>query len=432
MIDTQTSPRISWQSRSHELRMARIATALRAPPKEPERLRGSKGFLTWAFVLAQAAAADLFVGGGARATEEDDIAAQTQPQADLNVDQLNSPPRIGAAIEDQFSQDDATSIATPKVHVAPPAAMQVRSVAPTLGNPSHAITNAAGGGGGGGGGGDDDVASSSFSFGYKFVTVDGDALIGPIGGGGLLNGGLGPLEVGVGPITVGLNPVHVDPVAGEFNFGAGVNLGSILGFDVTFGREGLIVSADLDLNQLSIDELVSNVTQIIEAPAIDLSNLTNSDIAGLGAISGLTMAQLTGLQLPGMSTPQHGLIEDVNALSSKDPSVVATLVPGLTHLRTLGETGNAASGETLIFPMQPVNPIASVDQLFAGNQHTDYGMALQGIQSAAVPAGALAGDAAASMLAAGQAVPLDDHHVTAPPTPLPSSLDDLSLRSLSA
>jgi hypothetical protein len=310
-------------------------------PETPPRVR--RNFLTWAFFLAQASAAELLVTGGAKAQDDE-----------LSENSIKPPDASSGALADEAAQR-SIDVAEAQL-VAPPSSGIVGSqITPHLDTSAatHLLPLAAAGG-----------------HTTPIGAVGGAASAGStarVGSGGSIENSLPTLlpEIGSGEQAAAID-VHV-------------GLSPLLGFDLQIGTGGLISGVGLDLGNLLVGPL-ETVTGLVDTLVTDLvsdlGNLLNDDLLGLGDVleSGpLNLSELTGLTLnDGIAGLLGG--SEAGSDAGSGGATPAPLISLSTGDGELSAPGLLSAG-MINFPA--VSAQIQIDELFAGGQHTDYNIALR-------------------------------------------------------
>lgn len=381
------------------------------PADEPHIRRN---FLTWAFFLAQASAAELLLTGGAKA-QAGELSENPLTRSDP---QLNGLPND--AMQRKVDVAEAPVIAsTSNSNITPNVAPTTETADLTHSLPLSGIAGDAPPAG----------AAAGDSAGASAV---GSASPSPIGSGGSTNNSLPELlpDIGGTGLTPTPPPITVD-----------IGLTPLPGFDVTIDIGGLInANIGLDLNglldplQALLDPLqdvtnllvspLQDVTGLVGSLTDDLGHLLNGDGLGLGGLlQSSQLSALTGLTLTdGIAGLLDGDGASAGALADLDDAhqPVVALVTSVTDAATqtlLGGGGviNILGGLT--------GAAAQSDDLYAHGRYTDYNVALRD------NANSHRGDATADIAAVSDTPTPADHQ---PPTDpaiadLPS-LDDLFTR----
>jgi hypothetical protein len=301
--------------------------------EQPPRVR--RNFLTWAFFLAQASAAELLLTGGVKAQDDE-----------LSENPINSPEASAAPLPDDALQRtiDVAQAQT----VAPPSSSIVGSqITPHLDTQAqtHLLP----------------LASAA----DKMLPV------GPVGGS---PAGGSTARVGSGGGTDNSLPTLLPDIGGAEQTPAidvHIGLSPLLGFDLQIGTGGLISGVGLDLGNLLVGPL-ETVTNLVDSLVNDLGTLLNNDLLGLGEVleSGpLNLSELTGLTL---TSGIAGLLNSGQTGSNSEAP--APLISLTSHDGELSAPGLLSAG-MINFPA--VSAPAQLDVLFSQGQHTDYNIALR-------------------------------------------------------
>jgi hypothetical protein len=392
------------------------ATAAENLSKSERHPRGLWSFLTWSFFLSQVMTADRLLGNSAVSSQEGEDAAAGRAKRDAAAP---SDPAVGEGRSSTAQSSEAIGYDDPafaKAHsLSQTAALidlaqRTGPLAPSKPSGTDIGEGSGGGGGGGGGGGDGGdgeggggdggpvsgkPASGSpanpDSPGYSeppigwVPPVPGDSSPpgGPSSGGGGVSAGV---DVNIGDIV----DVGVNIGLPDVDLNAQVGVGNLLGFDVRVSADGIFVDAEIEVGQLlNIDTLGSSPVQIVESATalVGLDNLLDTDLPGVDTLLGsgehlsqvkATLAEITGLSLVGGPSGSSGatLAQPLETLLSASPAPIH-IVSELTSLGSNGLGGALSSGGVIDFPVPAGNPVAQIDQLFAGTRYTDYNLALQ-------------------------------------------------------
>ncbi|HEY7300258.1 MAG TPA: hypothetical protein VH684_20385 [Xanthobacteraceae bacterium] len=320
-----------------------------AATKEPERRRGSWSFLTWAFVLGDLLAAELFVGRS----------AQADPQA---TDQGDDTASRGGGGHSNSPSDDISSSAsgivttadepsgeegTPQHNSHSPLAafhldpllqgaakpMEIRLKSDDVGT---ATSDSGGGDGGGGGGGVDGGDEDGWVLRHHRHCCHDVGTTGSPDSDGTA------VDVGADDTNIGSDATGVHAVA-DGSIQAGVDVNQLLGFDIQVSEDGAFVSANSDLwSELNSDHLVSQLTQDLGLANLDLRPLLGFDVqvssGGVLLLSDLVPGTLSaGVDLNNLlnglvpQSPAAGsLIEDLGKPAGL-PGLIGDLTDNLAH-----------------------------------------------------------------------------------------------------
>lgn len=365
-------------------------------PLEEQRAR--RNFLTWAFFLAQASAAELLVTGAAKAQADEPSENPLQ----------HSDPQVGPAPTDamqrKFDVAEAEIVAPPSSstvaqNVVPP----IDTLAQTPSSPLSAIN------------GQQQSAGTAAGVGTSAgVTGTAGSMQAPIESGGSTDNSLPNVLPDIG----GSEQTPPPPITVD------IGLTPLLGFDVTIDAGGLIsTNIGLDLNDLLVDPLPT-VTGLLGSLTDDLGHLLNSDVLGLGEIlqsSPLNLGELTGLTLTdsitldrnGETSPAAPL--SIASLADTGPTAVIADATEALAGSLLG------SGGVINFTPQPAVQVQT-DELYALGRYTDYNIALR---DSTEPA---AGGATPDVAVVSETPPADDHAPADPATAEFLHLDELITR----
>ena len=349
-------------------------------PVEEQRAR--RNFLTWAFFLAQASAAELLLTGAAAKGQDDESPENPLQHSDPQVDALSTD-----AMQRKFDVAEAEIVSPPSSNtVAQNAVPPIDTLAQTHPLPLSAIN-----------------AQPSIGAAAGIgATGSTGSIQSHIGSGGSTDNSLPNLlpEIG-GAEQIAPSPITVD-----------IGLTPLLGFDVTIDAGGLIsTNIGLDLNDLLVNPL-QTVTGLLDSLTNDLGNLLNNDVLGLGELlqsSPLNLGELTGLTL---TDGIAGLLDGTGATS---PAATLSNL-GLANAEPAAVITDAAeslvgdllgSGGVINFSLQAPAASAQADELYALGRYTDYNIALR---DNAEPTAA---DAAPDIAAVPETPPVPEDHLPA-------------------
>jgi hypothetical protein len=344
----------------------------------PDRRRGHSNFLTWAFMLSEIWAANLFFGGDATASDalSDPSQAGDQPQVpeydpSFGLDWTSSDPKLDPGDPSKGGNSGASSSLGPYAGGG-------TSSSPSMSGSGAPGTNAPAAGGSG-------SAASLAASNQHNDASSSDAS----SAGDNLPSSLDP-DVAVGSA--------LDSVDGLLS-----NLDPSLASEIGLELSPLDLDADLQIDLQS--EPLVDADLNVEVFGLDLgveANLLSglgleAELAGIGGSLGQLIDGPTGLNVGGTIEGVTGLLgttpvelseiggdatEIVTGLPVDDvlsdtAGTVVSVVPDTALLSPLNEVGALPAGDAIVFPNAAGSVAAAPDTLFNGAQYTDYNLALQ-------------------------------------------------------